>query len=125
MRNCLFKKIIEDKTLFVPVESMDEGIKQVDRLHSLSSHYGAKIRAVVGVWIDGVRLSTHYVIKVDLLQEPTRDVKQSGGVSKKYKLIKSLRNKGYSLRRIAERLNCSKQAISQMIKYYEIKEKEE
>ena len=28
----------------------------------------------------------------------------------------------YSLQRIAERLNCSRQAISQMIKYYEIKE---
>ncbi len=125
MRDWPFKKIIEDKTLFVPVESMDEGIKQVNRLHGLSSHYGAKIRAVVGVWIDGVRLSTHYVVKVDLLQEPTRDVKQSGGVNKKYKLIKSLRNKGYSLQRIAERLNCSRQAISQMIKYYEIKEKEE
>lgn len=122
MRNGLFKKIIADKTVFVQVESMEEGTKEVNRLHSVASHYGAKIRAVVGVWIDGVRLSTHYVIKVDLLQEPTRNVKQSGGVSKKYKLIKSLRNKGYSLQRIARRLNCSKQAISQMIKYYEIKE---
>lgn len=101
---------------------MDEGIKQVSSLHSIASNYGAKIRAVVGVWIDGVRLSTYYVIKVDLLQEPTINVKQSGGVSKKYKLIKSMRNKGYSLQRIGERLNCSRQAISQMIKYYEIKE---
>lgn len=125
MRDCLFNKIIEEKTLFAPVESMEEGTKEVNRLHSVASHYGAKIRAVVGVWIDGVRLSTHYVIKVDLLQEPTRNVKQSGGVSKKYKLIKSMRNKGYSLQRIGERLNCSRQAISQMIKYYEIKEKEE
>lgn len=60
MRNGLFKKIIADKTVFVQVESMDEGIKQVSRLHSIASNYGAKIRAVVGVWIDGVCLSIKF-----------------------------------------------------------------
>ena len=104
---------------YVPVLTKQDAYRYPRGIHALASHYGAKVSVRLGVWVDSKEAEAVRMFRIELLKPPAVFPKPRKQPSAKVKKMQALRDSGLTLQKIADKFNCTRQAVSAALKYHE------
>ena len=104
---------------YVPALTKQEAYQYPRSIHALASHYGAKVSVRLGVWVDSKEAEAVRMFRIELLKPPAVFPKPQKQPSEKVKKMQALRDSGLSLQEIANKFNCTRQAVSALLKHHE------
>lgn len=120
MRKYSFKDLFgAGNVAYVPALTKREAYTYPRSIHALASHYGAKVSVRLGVWVDSKEAQAVRMFRVELLKPPAVFPKPQGQPSAKVKKMQAMRDSGLTLQQIADKFNCTRQAVSAVLKYHE------
>lgn len=120
----LFKNSIVE---FIPVE--DNLQRQESQITTYANYHGIKIKMEIGLWVNAATATAERILKLTLMgvdnkpRYPSRyKINEDTKIKReeKIKRITEYRKQGLTLQEIAQKENCTKQAISIFIKYHNI-----
>ena len=120
MRKYSFKDLFcAGNVAYVPALTKKEAYTYPRSIHALASHYGAKVSVRLGVWVDSKEAEAVRMFRVELLAAPDSIVRKCKEPSAKVKKMQAMRALGLTLQEIADKFNCTRQAVSAILKYHE------
>lgn len=123
MRKYSFKDLFgAGHVAYVPALTKQEAYTYPRYMHAFASHYGAKVSVRLGVWVDSKGAETVRMFRVELLKPPAVFPVPQGRPSAKVKKMQAMRDSGLTLQEIADKFNCTRQAVSAALKYHERRE---
>lgn len=120
----------DSDVVFVPVEENLQ--RQESQITTYANYHGIKIQMELGLWVNPATQSCERVLKLSFVgfsenqRYPSRSKLKPETIEKreeKTQRIKDYIKQGLSLVEMARKEKCSKQAISQFIKYHNVKYK--
>ena len=120
MRKYSFKDLFgAGNVAYVPAPTKREAYTYPRSIHALASHYGAKVSVRLGVWVDSKEAEAVRMFRVELISAPDTVVRKCKEPSVKVKKMQAMRSLGLTLQEIADKFNCTRQAVSAVLKYHE------
>ena len=118
------------KVCFLQVSSKEEATRIIRGMHAYASFLKEKIKCSCGIFTESEGLTTEILVKVELvtdgenLKYKNKSIKDinKGRIKKLFKM-KAMRDEGYSFGQIAKLFGISRQAVQQILKYYEVDKK--
>ena len=124
MRKYSFKDLFSaGNVAYVPALTNKEAYTHPRYMPALASHYGAKVSVRLGVWVDSKEAEAVRMFRVELISAPDSIVRKCKEPSAKVKKMQKMRAAGLTLQEIADKFNCTRQAVSAVLKYHETKKK--
>ena len=122
------KDLFKNSTIeFIPVE--DNLQRQESQITTYANYHGIKIKMEIGLWVNTATATAERVLKLTFIGEdnkpryPSRyKINENTKIKReeKVKRITEYRKQGLTLQEIAQKENCTKQAILIFIKYHNI-----